>query len=134
MPVIVGYVRPLQLKWVLSKRLYNLRGGDRPGSTQLSEKFINAKYVLLHNNKKCFGLIKLKGPGPTIYNYAGLVKKGYPQDQEVDPSRIYLVYSLDDNIEEEYKHYSWDVQKDWSTAPQVQTLSDLINIAHHNSD
>lgn len=133
-PVIVGYVRPLQLKWVLSKRLYNLRGGDRPGSTQLSEKFINAKYVLLHNNKKCFGLIKLKGPGPTIYNYAGLVKKGYPQDQEVDPSRIYLVYSLDDNIEEEYKHYSWDVQKDWSTAPQVQTLSDLINIAHHNSD
>lgn len=132
--VIIAYVKsPKHLEWILSKMLYNMRAGSRRGSMALSDDIINAKYLLLHDDKSCQGLIKIKGSGPKVFTYAGLIAKDYPKDNSSPKdvlSRIYLVYSLDSNIEEEYNHYSWDIDKKWGQKPRAIKLSELLRDAH----
>ena len=120
--VIVAYYKDQRhLEWILNNHRYNFRAGLDKGSIALENEIINARYVLLYNDKEATHLIRIKKEGPKVYTRAQLIRMGYPPylkpgTSEVDTelerkeaNRIYLVFKLfkDNNCEKEYQQYSW---------------------------
>lgn len=126
--VIVAYYKNQeQLDWILNNHLYNIRGGSLKGSLNLDSKLINARYILLHDDKNVLQLCRLSKGGPKVYTRAELIKMGYPKYKkalsgEVDEERekisaknIYLVFSIIQRngklwVEKEIRDYTWDVK------------------------
>lgn len=140
--VIVAYYKGQEhLDWILNNHLYNVRAGDSKGSITLDNDLINARYLLLHNVKESYHLIRIKKEGPKIYSRAELVKMGYPQyrisgTDEIDTERekreankIYLVFKLfkNNSAEKELLVYKWDKLGD--TRPHTENLVKLISRA-----
>ncbi len=125
--VIVAYYKNQeQLDWIKKNHLYNLRAGTSKGSMNLDMNLINARYILLHDNKTVQPLCRLLKGGPKIYTRAQLVAMGYPKykkphSDEIDyekekqeASSIYIVFSLYNRnndlwVEKELRSYSWNV-------------------------
>ncbi len=125
--VIVAYYKNQeQLDWIRKNHLYNLRAGTSRGSMNLDMSLINARYILLHDNKTVQPLCRLLKGGPKIYTRAQLVAMGYPQykkphSDEIDYEKekqeagsIYIVFSLYNRnndlwVENELRGYSWEV-------------------------
>ena len=118
--IVAHYRSDEQLEWILQNHMYNMRAGLDRGSMQLDISLINARYILLHDDKKCERLIRLVKGGPKVYTRAQLIKKGYPQyrtkDGEIDfaresaeAERIYLVFSLfkSNQAEKELQDFTW---------------------------
>ena len=120
--VIVAYYKDQRhLEWILNNHQYNFRAGLDNGSIALDNEIINARYVLLYNDKEATHLIRIRKEGPKVYTRAQLISMGYPPylkygSSEVDTelerkeaNRIYLVFKLfkDNNCEKEYQQYSW---------------------------
>ena len=120
--VIVAYYKDQRhLEWILNNHWYNFRAGLDNGSIALDNEIINARYVLLYNDKEATHLIRIRKEGPKVYTRAQLLSMGYPPylksgSSEVDTelekkeaNRIYLVFKLfkDNNCEKEYQRYSW---------------------------
>lgn len=126
--VIVAYYKNHeQLEWIEKSHMYNIRAGSLKGSLNLDSQLINARYILLHDDKNVLQLCRLIKGGPKIYTRAELVKMGYPKykkknSDEIDEDReyrsaknIYLVFSLIQRngklwVEKEMRKYSWDVK------------------------
>lgn len=125
--VIVAYYKDSeQLEWIEKNQMYNIRAGSLKGSLNLDSQLINARYILLHDDKNVLQLCRLIKGGPKIYTRAELVKMGYPKykkknSDEIDEDResksaknIYLVFSLIQRngrlwVEKEMRKYSWNV-------------------------
>lgn len=126
--VIVAYYKNReQLEWIEKNQMYNIRAGSLKGSLNLDSQLINARYILLHDDKNVLQLYRLIKGGPKIYTRAELVKMGYPKyrkknSNEIDEDResksaknIYLVFSLIQRngmlwVEKEMRQYKWDVK------------------------
>ena len=126
--VIVAYYKDqAQLEWIEKNHMYNIRAGSLQGSLNLDSQLINARYVLLHNDKEALPLCRLLKGGPKIYTRAELLEMGYPKykkkdSDEVDEERerksaknIYLVFSIIQRngklwVEKEMRQYRWDVK------------------------
>ncbi len=141
-PVIVAYCKSeAHLQWILSKKMYNMRAGNRGGSMSLSPKVVNAKYLLLHTDTQCLKLTKLNGEGPKVYTRADLRGKKYPSKliegtnvedkawEEKHVAEIYLVYGLSDSIEQELQDYTWPAGLFKNKKPHAKMLSELIKLA-----
>ena len=123
--VIVAYYKDERhLKWILEQHKYNMRAGDDKGSVELSNDFINARYLLLHNDKEVLSLIKIVKNKAHVYSRQQLISnQHYPPylisgtddvDEEretAESSRIYLVYELfkNNSAEKELRNYKWRV-------------------------
>ena len=126
--VIVAYYKDReQLEWIENNQMYNIRAGSLKGSLNLDSQLINARYILLHDDKNALQLCRLMKGGPKIYTRAELVKMGYPKyrkknSDEIDEEReiksaknIYLVFSLIQRngklwVEKEMRKYTWEVK------------------------
>lgn len=119
--VIVAYFKDhAHLEWIMSHHLYNMRAGDDKGSIELDSKLMNARYLLLHNNKEVLPLIRIKKKGPKVYTRRQLIEMNYPpykkagvidaEREESEAARIYLVFELfqDNTVEKEMLKYKWD--------------------------
>ena len=114
----------------------------------LDMSLINARYLLLHDNKTVQPLCRLLKGGPKIYTRAQLVAMGYPQykkphSDEIDYDKekqeansIYIVFSLYNRnglwVENELRGYSWDVNslirsQQSAHTPYTKSLVWLIN-------
>lgn len=141
--VIVAYYKSEeQLKWILQHHMYNMRAGIDSGSVQIDSKLINARYILLHDDKQCQGLIRIAKGGPKVYTRAQLIKMGYPQyrneEGEIDTAReaaeanrIYLVFSLykSNQAEKEMREYTWNTKDIFSTRTYSTNLVTLLKKA-----
>ena len=125
--IVAFYKDQAQLEWIEKNHMYNIRAGSLQGSLNLDSQLINARYVLLHNDKEALPLCRLLKGGPKIYTSAELLKMGYPKykkkdSDEVDEERerksaknIYLVFSIIQRngklwVEKEMRQYRWDVK------------------------
>lgn len=73
--VIVAYYKNReQLEWIEKNQMYNIRAGSLKGSLNLDSQLINARYILLHDDKNVLQLYRLIKGGPKIYTRAELVK------------------------------------------------------------
>lgn len=154
--VLIGYYNSEEhLDWILEQHKYNVRAGDDNGSLPLGDDLINARYLLLHDRKQCYHLIKIRKTGPKVFTRAQLIKKNYPpymkshivdgmqyyerdevtENQERD--RIYLVFDLykDNKAEKEFLNYTWRLQDlipnhgKFLHFPITMKLSDLMSKA-----
>ena len=138
--VIVAYYKSEeQLEWILQHHMYNMRAGIDSGSVQIDSKLINARYILLHDDKQCLQLIRIAKGGPKVYTRAQLIKMGYPQyrneEGEIDvareaaeANRIYLVFSLYKNnqTEKEMREYTWNPKDIY--IPKRTYTTQLLNL------
>lgn len=136
MTVIVGYYKNEEhYNWIIKNSLYNTRLGKRSGSLNLSNKLLNATYLLLYN-ERCspqFQMWKLDVQGPAIYSKQDLLKKGYPSKRKNED--YYLVYTLDTMAEGEFQNIRYNLTKyNDSTiqtekfAPFAITITQLMNL------
>jgi hypothetical protein len=134
--VVAFFKNQAHLDWILKNHKYNMRAGDDRGSVELDNKLMNARYLLLHNSKQVMPLIRIEKKGPKVYTRKQLIKMGYPQYQKGgkidderekrEADRIYLVFDLLQDVEEELLGYSWNPEKFNHT---TRTYTDsLINI------
>lgn len=124
--IIAYYKNEEQLGWIKKNHLYNLRAGTSKGSMNLDMSLINARYILLHDNKTVQPLCRILKGGPKIYTRAQLVAMGYPtykkphsedtdyEKEKQEANSIYIVFSLSKKsdgfwVEEELRNYSWNV-------------------------
>lgn len=126
--VIVAYYKGQeQLDWIVNNHMYNIRGGSLKGSLNLDSQLINARYILLHDDKSVLQLYRLSKGGPKVFTREELVKMGYPKykkskSDEIDDEKekrsaknIYLVFSIIQRngnlwVEKEMREYSWDIK------------------------
>lgn len=133
--VIVGfYESEVYLKWYEKHNLYNLRTGTRSGSFSLDQKSFKAKYLLLHGPIELVTgrLYRIWPEGPKIFSAKDLIKKDYPNPEP--KGEFYLVYSIDNEIEDEFKEIKFDIRNleehktgRGSAEPFTVKLSDLMN-------
>ncbi len=131
--VLIGYYKNLaHLDWIKTNHLYNTRTGDNKGSLHLGIGEISARYLLLYTGSeyKSSSLYKIESNGPRIFSKNELLALKYP-----DPKReFYLVYSISQNIEQEFYSLKWDISKinnlklTEKGMPFCITLSDFMKI------
>lgn len=135
MTVIVGYYKNVDhYNWIINNKLYNTRLGDRTGSLNLSNKLLNATYLLLYNERSAphFEMWKLDAQGPAIYSKQDLLKKGYPSKRKNED--YYLVYTLATIAEDEFQNIRYNLAKCNESvnttdkfAPFAITITQLMN-------
>ncbi|MBK7561212.1 MAG: hypothetical protein IPI68_06730 [Chitinophagaceae bacterium] len=136
--VLVAFYKDVQhLQWIKNKKIYNARTGSTRGSLRLSPKETGAKYILLHTTgeTKTGKLFKLKEKGPRIFSKSDMIEKSYQNPSQ----EFYLVYDIDENIEEEFKNMKWDIAKldsfssrFNSALPFSVSLTELMNVVIHD--
>jgi|ERR1035437_3123450 predicted component of viral defense system (DUF524 family) len=137
--VLVGFYDDMdKLDWIEKHRLYNFRTGTDRGSLPLGNNETNARYLLLHSRgeTKTGKLYKLTNKGPKIFSRDDLIKKKYPEPS----GELYLVYELENEIENEFKNQMWDITKleDYKTGrgsglPFSLSLSTLMKAVIKNN-
>ncbi|KAA5534512.1 DUF2357 domain-containing protein [Taibaiella lutea] len=107
--LVAFYKSEEQLKWIEENGLYNLRTGSNRGSLNLDCGVTSVRYLLLHGNNetKTARLIKLNDKGPRIFSKQDMVLKNYPNPR----GEFYLVYKIENEVEEEFKDKIWDITK-----------------------
>ena len=122
--IVAFYKDERHLNWILENHQYNMRAGFDKGSLSLENDIINARYILLYNDREATHLIRRKKEGPKVYTRSQLIGMGYPpylkarsdetdlEREEKEASRIYLVFKLykDNSCEKELRQYIWDVK------------------------
>ncbi|KLR61492.1 protein of unknown function (DUF2357)/Protein of unknown function (DUF524) [Actinobacteria bacterium IMCC26207] len=93
--VLIGYVRPAQLEWVLRNRRYNLRADLRRGSVSSTDALLAAPLVLLWSRREdgqpyLVQLFERTGPWQ-IVSAAELAAEGYPTGGRAS---VYLVSAI----------------------------------------
>jgi hypothetical protein len=77
--VLIGYVRPGQLAWVLANRRYNLRGDKRNGAVGLASRELAADLAILYGPEVGEPqLWSLEGE-PEVWTQQRMIAAGYPQ-------------------------------------------------------
>lgn len=140
--VVVGsYKNESHYNWILSTFMYNVRLGSNKGAISISKSTVDARYLLLYNQRGGAKFVKIKRGGVKVLTRMDLINRGYPQkisNGEVDimyerknASNIYMVFDLyrNMNVEKELQRYDWNVDKlmrIYKGATDIITLADLI--------
>ena len=91
--ILIGYYKNDQhKKWILEKRLYNVRLGDAKGSVDVTPQLLSAKYILLHG-KEGISLCQLDGKGPRIITKADLISNHEYPSQNPN-AEYYLLFNI----------------------------------------
>lgn len=94
--VILGYYKDVDhLKWILEKKLYNVRAGHDRGSLDLSSNVCSAQYMLLYG-KEGFYKLRIKSNQMRIWGKDDLIKMGY----ENPSHEFYIVFFIEEQIVE----------------------------------
>lgn len=138
--VLVAFYKEMaHLNWILKEKIYNARTGSKRGTLRLNAGNIEAKYILLHTTgeTKTSKLLKLNSHGPRIFSKEDMIKNRYPYS-DADIGNYYLVYDIDQNIEEEFRNKKWDITKldnflgrFNSALPFSVTLTELMKVVVH---
>ncbi len=132
--LIAFYKDEEHLRWIMKHQFYNARTGTTRGSLRLSPKETGAKYILLHTagETKTNRIIKIKEIGPRIFSKQNMIDLKYPNPE---PTNYYLVYDIEDNVEEELKNHVWDITKldafktkQGSGIPFTTSLTNLMKV------
>lgn len=108
--VLVGYYKRENLDWIIKNGLYNARAENARGSLRLGPGESGAKYLLLHTEGEIITnkLFKITETGPRIFSKQTLIEKKYPT---IPSQNYYLVYRIEESIEDEFKNKKWDISK-----------------------
>lgn len=105
--VIVGYSNdPKKLKWNEEKGLYNFRMDENPGSLQLDNAVVNAKYLLLRTGGSDLAtkIYKIISKGPKVFSKEQLIRKQYPGTPSQE---YYLVIEIKKTDQSEFENAGW---------------------------
>lgn len=106
--VLIGYYKDTEhLKWILDKKLYNVRAGRDRGSLDLSSDVCSAQYMLLYGKEDIYKL-RLKPNCVRVWSKEELEKSGYVKPRH----DFYLIFFIEEILEEgEYALMRFDRDK-----------------------
>lgn len=106
--VLIGYYKDTEhLKWILNKKLYNVRAGRDRGSLDLSSDVCSAQYMLLYGKEDIYKL-RLKPNCVRVWSKEELGKSGYVKPRH----DFYLIFFIEEILEEgEYALMRFDRDK-----------------------
>lgn len=106
--VLIGYYKDTEhLKWILDKKLYNVRAGRDRGSLDLSSDVCSAQYMLLYGKEEIYKL-RLKPNCVRVWSKEELEKSGYVKPRH----DFYLIFFIEEILEEgEYALMRFDRDK-----------------------
>lgn len=94
--VLIGYYRDAeQLKWILNRKLYNVRSGKDKGSLSLSASVCAARFMLLHGKQGTYKF-KIHPNSIRVWDKVDMQKSGYPNPRH----DFYLVFFIDEMLKE----------------------------------
>lgn len=92
--VLIGYYKDEeQLKWILEKKLYNVRAGKDRGSLELTPSVCAARYMLLYGINGTYKFC-LKPNSVHVWSKAELEKSGYKNPRH----DFYIVFFIDKQL------------------------------------
>lgn len=92
--VLIGYYKDAEhLRWILNKKIYNVRAGRDKGSLDLSSSVCGARYMLLYGKKRSFK-VRLKPNSVRVWSKEELAKSGYKSPRH----DFYLVFFIEEVI------------------------------------
>lgn len=134
--VVLGYVKDVKhLAWIRKTGFYNFRTGTQNGSVRLSRSLVSSRYILLHNQGKSLGFVRLADEGPRVLKRSDLLRLGYPPSEKEENKKddIYIVYRLEPKqTEPEWAQYKWNISEVCNTkgnqiaVPRFIKLSELM--------
>ena len=94
--VLVGYCKDeAHLKWILDKKLYNVRAGKDRGSLDISASVCAARYFLLYK-KDGVAKFRLKPNSMRVWSKEELAKSGYKNPRH----EYYLMFFIEERVTE----------------------------------
>lgn len=92
--VLLGYYKDAEhLRWILDKKIYNVRAGRDRGSLDLSSSVCGARYMLLYGKERFFK-VRLKPNSVRVWSKEELAKSGYKSPRH----DFYLVFFIEEVI------------------------------------
>ena len=92
--VLIGYYKDEeQLKWILEKKLYNVRAGKDHGTLDLTPNVCAARYMLLYGKNGIYKF-KLKPNSVRVWNKEELEKSGYKKPRH----DFYIVFFIEEQL------------------------------------
>ena len=106
--VLIGYYKDAEhLKWILDKKLYNVRAGRDRGSLDLSSDVCSAQYMLLYGKEGIYKL-RLRPNCVRVWSKDELEKCGYEKPRH----DFYLMFFIEELLEEgEFVQMQFDKDK-----------------------
>lgn len=107
--VLIGYYKDENhLEWINQNKLYNVRYGDK---YELTPNEIGATYLLLYSKEQTTSnkFYKLSSKGPKVYTDTELKNDLKYKTKPSQP--MYLVYTIDTDIEKEFENLEFDLTK-----------------------
>ena len=130
--VIIGsYDNDRHLRWIIEKGKYSICvSNSLDKSIDVSDSYLNAKYLLLYNSQDLSVkyILKMIRQLPVIMTDKALLKIGYPKPQK---DHLYLVYDVSkDSVETELLDQPWDVTSLISNTGESIVVT-YTNLFHH---
>ena len=92
--VLIGYYKDEeQLKWILEKKLYNVRAGKDHGTLDLTPNVCAARYMLLYGKNGIYKF-RLKPNSVRVWNKEELEKSGYKKPKH----DFYIVFFIEEQL------------------------------------
>ena len=106
--MLIGYYKDAEhLKWILDKKLYNVRAGRDRGSLDLSSDVCSAQYMLLYGKEGIYKL-RLRPNCVRVWSKDELEKCGYEKPRH----DFYLMFFIEELLEEgEFVQMQFDKDK-----------------------
>jgi hypothetical protein len=81
---------------------------EKPGSLELNNEVVNAKYLLLRRSGETIAsdLYEIKSKGPKVFSSVHLDKLKYPPSKK--PQDYYLAIEMQKVTAPEFENVSWD--------------------------
>ena len=94
--VLIGYYKDeAHRKWILDKKMYNVRAGRDRGSLDISSSVCSARYFLLYG-RDGVGKFRLKPNSVRVWSKDELEKSGYPKPRH----DFYLMFFIEERVTE----------------------------------
>ncbi|WP_396187586.1 DUF2357 domain-containing protein [Flavobacterium sp.] len=110
--VLVGYATTYErFKWYEENNKYIFRMDEKPGSLELNNEVVNAKYLLLRRSGETIAsdLYEIKSKGPKVFSSVHLDKLKYPPSKK--PQDYYLAIEMQKVTAPEFENVSWDFKE-----------------------
>ncbi|MCC6702339.1 MAG: DUF2357 domain-containing protein, partial [Fluviicola sp.] len=109
--IIVGYCKSKEhFDWILENGIYNFRMNSNRGSLKITSDVIKASYLLLHMKDEVLTskLFKIKQNKFEVFSKEKLESLNYPSEPSQE---MYLIATIDENIEKEYKNITFNLEQ-----------------------
>ena len=110
--VLVGYATSAdRFKWYEENKKYIFRMDEEPGSLELNNEVVNAKYLLLRRSREITAsdLYEIKSKGPKVFSNVHLDKLKYPPSKK--PKEYYLSIEIQKVTAKEFENVSWNFKE-----------------------